>query len=318
MLAYIIRRVIQALIIIIIVSIAVFSFIRMLPGDPIKLFLGQSQLQSITEEDLDILRAKYGLDKSYPEQYIKWISGVLHGDFGTSLSRQGEVSVLFFKRFPTTLYLGTLSLILSSILGILAGLICAIRRGGLIDSIVTSFANLGVSVPTFWLGILMIYFFGYYLKWLPIQGYTSPFTNFWLSTRQIIMPAICTSTLALASNARLTRTSVLEVSRQDYVRTAWSKGLRERAIIIKHVLKNSLIPVITMIGIQASMIIGGQVIIEKVFNIPGIGRLMVDAVIANDYPIVQGGCLMIATIVVLINLIVDIAYGWIDPRIRFG
>jgi peptide/nickel transport system permease protein len=233
-------------------------------------------------------------------------------------SQQGSVSALFVKRFPITVYLGVLSLIVSSIFGIAAGLVCALRRGGPVDALVTSLANFGVSVPIFWLGILMIYFFGYYLSWLPIQGYTSPFTDFSLSTKQIIMPVICMSTLALAGNARLTRTTVLEVLRQDYVRTAWSKGLAERVVVIKHVLKNGLIPVITMMGIQASMIIGGAVIIEKVFNIPGIGRLMVDAVLANDYIIVQGGCLMIATMVVSINLLVDISYGWLDPRIRFG
>jgi peptide/nickel transport system permease protein len=318
MLAFILRRIVQSFIIIIIVSIAVFLFMRLLPGDPIKLFLGPSQLQNITTEDLNALRAKYGLDRPYPEQYIRWMSNVVRGDFGMSLSQQGSVGALFVKRFPITLYLGVLSLIISSIFGVTAGLICALRRGGAVDALVTSFANFGVSVPVFWLGILMIYFFGYYLKWLPIQGYTSPFTNFTLSTRQIIMPVICISTLALASNARLTRTTVLEVLRQDYVRTAWSKGLRERVIVVKHVLKNSLIPVITMVGIQASMIIGGEVIIEKVFNIPGVGRLMVDAVLANDYSIVQGGCLIIATIVVTVNLLVDISYGWLDPRIRFG
>jgi peptide/nickel transport system permease protein len=228
------------------------------------------------------------------------------------------VGQLLKERLPVSIHLGALALILSSILGVSAGLISAIRRNKMADTLVTSMANFGISVPIFWLGILMIYVFALYFGWLPVQGYTSPFTDFWQSTRQLVMPVICEATVALSINARQTRSSVLEVIQQDYIRTAWSKGLRERSVVIRHVLKNSLIPVITVIGIHVSVIIGGAVLIETVFNIPGTGRLLVNAVLAQDYPVVQGVCIVIATIVVLVNIIIDVIYGWIDPRIRLG
>jgi peptide/nickel transport system permease protein len=316
--SYIIRRFIQAIIVILLVSVVVFSIMRLLPGDPLLLFLSQSQFQQLTQADLDSLRAQFGLDKSYPQQYFSWMAGLSHGDFGKSIFLHLTVGKLLAQRMPVTLYIGVLSLILSIILGIAGGLTCALRRGGRLDALVTSLANFGVSVPIFWLGILMIYLFGLHLRWLPIQGYTSPFTDFWLSLKKIIMPVICEATIALSVNTRQTRSSMLEVIRQDYIRTAWSKGLPERIIVLKHILKNGLIPVITVIGIQVSMIIGGAVLIETVFNIPGMGRLLVDAVFSQDYPIVQGGCLVIASIVVLVNLCVDISYGWLDPRIRYG
>jgi len=183
---------------------------------------------------------------------------------------------------------------------------------------VTSVANIGVSVPIFWLGIMMIYLIGLYLGWLPIQGYTSPFHDFWLGTRQMVMPATCLSVVALASNARQTRSAMLEVIRQDYIRTAWSKGLKERTIILRHALKNGLIPVVTLLGSQFGHIFGGAVLIETVFNIPGIGRLLVNGVLGQDYTVVQACVLVIAVVVVLVNLIVDISYCWLDPRIRYG
>jgi peptide/nickel transport system permease protein len=200
----------------------------------------------------------------------------------------------------------------------MAGLTSALRRGSWLDTLVVSLANFGVSIPVFWLGILMVYLFSLYLGWLPVQGYTSPFKDFWLSTRQLIMPVICLCVGSLATNTRQTRSSMLEIIRQDYIRTAWSKGLKERIIVFRHVLKNGLIPVITLIGMQVSFIIGGSVLIETVFNIPGMGRLMIESVFSQDFPIVQGGCLVIATMVTSVNLFVDISYGWLDPRIRYN
>jgi peptide/nickel transport system permease protein len=318
MIAYIVRRLIQSAVVLIIVSVIVFLLMRLLPGDPLLLYTVRNQLDQLTPEQKQQLRVEFGLDKPLPMQYLSWAGDLVRGDFGKSLFYNEKVGKLLGQRIPLTLHLGLLALILSTVLGISAGLVCALRRGGWLDTTVTAIANLGISVPVFWLGILMVYLFSLYLGWLPVQGYTSPFQDFWRGTKQLIMPVICLSVVALASNTRQTRSSILEVVRQDYIRTAWSKGLRERTIIIKHILKNGLIPVITLIGLQVSMIIGGSVLIETVFNIPGMGRLMVEAVFNQDFPTVQGGCLVIASIITLANLCIDISYGWLDPRIRYG
>jgi len=196
--------------------------------------------------------------------------------------------------------------------------ISAVRRGTWLDTIVTILANIGITVPIFWLGIILMYIFALELKWLPVFGYTSPFNDFWMSTRQLVMPVFCLAIFSLSSIIRQTRSSMLEVMRQDYIRTAWSKGLRERVVIYRHALKNGLIPVITLIGMSLSMVIGGSVLIETVFNIPGLGRALVTAVFTKDYQVVQGFSLIIAAVVLVTNLIVDISYGWFDPRIRYN
>ena len=196
--------------------------------------------------------------------------------------------------------------------------ICAIRRGGILDFLITLISNFAIAVPVFWLGILGIYLFGLNLGWLPIQGFTSPFDDFWLSIRKSIMPVICMAMPSIAFLARQTRSSMLEIVRQDYIRTAWSKGLRESAIVLKHALKNALIPVVTLLGINLRTLVGGAVLVETVFNIPGMGRLAVTSVINKDFITVQACVLIIAIVVLLGNLIVDISYGWIDPRIRYN
>jgi peptide/nickel transport system permease protein len=318
MVAYVIRRLIQLFFVLILVSVIVFLVMRLLPGDPLLLYKVQNQLEQLSPQALDALRSQYGLDKSIPLQYFDWIRGLSHGEFGRSIFFNADVGNLLRERLPITAYLGILALIISTILGVLAGLVCALRRGGWVDTIVTAVANFGISVPIFWLGVLMVYVFSLYLGWLPVQGFTSPFEDLYSSARQLIMPVICLSVMALASNTRQTRSSMLEIIRQDYIRTAWSKGLTERTIVIRHILKNGLIPVMTLIGMQVGHILGGSVLIETVFNIPGMGRLMVEAVINKDYAIVQGGILIIAVIVMLANLAVDISYGWLDPRIRYG
>ena len=185
------------------------------------------------------------------------------------------------------------------------------------DTLVTTLANIGITVPIFWLGIMLIWLFSVYLHWLPVMGYTSPFEDFVQNTKQLIMPVLCLAIFPIASNTRLMRSSMLEVLRQDYIRTAWSKGAPERSVIISHALKNSLIPIVTLAGMGISGIIGGSVLIEQVFNIPGMGRLAVDSLFQHDYTYVQGITLVMTTIVVLSNLLVDVSYGWIDPRIRY-
>ena len=319
MTAYIIRRLFMAVIILFLVTLVVFFVIRLLPGDPLIIFLGQSQeLGNMSLQELEHLRSEFGLDKPIVVQYVNWIWDLFHGDLGTSINYHEKVGVLMLERFPVTLHLGLTAFVLSNLLGILLGLIAAIRRGTWVDTVVTIVANIGICIPVFWLAILLTYAFGLKLGWLPIAGYTSPMDNFWLSTRQAIMPVICLSIVGLAMTARQMRSSVLEVSRQDYVRTAWSKGLRERIIVFRHVLKNSLIPVITLMGIGIGFIFAGSVLIETIFAIPGVGRLLVSSIFAQDYMVIQSGTLVIATIIILSNLIVDISYGWLDPRIRYG
>jgi peptide/nickel transport system permease protein len=318
MIGYIIRRLIQAVFVVFIVSVLIFLILRLLPGDPLELFLLDAQITNLTPEQHQVLLKEFGLDKSLAMQYVDWLSSVFHADFGTSLVYHDSVGKLLRSRLPVTLYVGVWSFLISTVLGIAAGVVCAVRRGGWLDTLITSLANIGVSIPIFWLGIMMIYFLGLYLHWLPIQGYTSPFQDFWQSLRQLIMPELCLSVVPLASTARQTRSAMLEVIHQDYIRTAWSKGLKESTIIFTHSLKNGLIPIVTLLGAYVGVIFGGSVLIETVFNIPGIGRLLVNGVTTQDYPVVQACVLVIAISVIFVNLIVDISYNWIDPRVRYG
>lgn len=320
MVAYITRRIMLGILVLLLVTILVFLVMRLLPGDPLTLYISQSQMSSgqLTTEQMDELRHQFGLDKPLAMQYIDWMKGVLHGDLGKSIFYNVEVGRLIAQRMPITIYLGVLAFIFSSIVGIFFGVICAVRRGNWIDNVVTVIANIGITVPSFWVGILLIYVFSLKFHWLPTGGYTSPFTNLGLSMRQVIMPVFCLALFSIASLTRQTRASVLEIVRQDYIRTAWSKGLKERIIVFRHTIKNALIPVITILGVQVSLIFGGAVLIETVFNIPGMGRLMTQAVFQHDYQVVQAGVLIIAAVVVLSNLFVDISYGWFDPRIRYG
>ena len=317
MTTYIFRRLAQGLLVLVIVSVFIFLVMRLLPGDPLMLYVAQSQLENITPEDLDRLRAEFGMDKALPLQYVDWIKGVLQGDLGQSITLRESVSTMVKERLPVTMHLGILSMIFSAIFGVTFGVICALRRGKWIDTLFTVLANIGITAPSFWVAIILIYFLGWKLGLLPIYGYTPPTQDLWLNAREVILPVLCLSLFSLASLTRQARSATLEVVRQDYIRTAWAKGLKERSIVLRHIVKNSLIPVVTMLGMQVGFIFGGSVLIETVFNISGIGRMMRDAVFTQDYQVVQSGVLIISTVVVLANLIVDISYGWFDPRIRY-
>ena len=310
---FIIRRLIQTVIVLLVVSFIAFLLLHLIPGDPVVTMLGQEASQA----QIEALRHELGLDQPMVVQYAHWFMNVLHGNFGKSIIYRENVTDLIITRLPITFHIGFIALLLSTFISIPAGIISAVRRGGFLDSIITVSANLGMAIPLFWLGILGVYFFSLKLGWLPVQGYTSPFSDFWMNTKQIIMPSICLAVVPLASLARQTRSSMLEVIRQDYIRTARSKGLKERTIITGHALKNAIIPVITLLGIQLRNLVGGSVLVETVFNIPGIGRLMVRAVFDKDFLIVQGCIVMIALVVALANLLVDISYGFFDPRIRY-
>jgi len=317
MTAYIIRRLILAVIVLVLVSMFVFLAMRLLPGDPVLMFVSSSSVQEITDEQLESLRHEFGLDKVLPMQYLDWISGVLHGDLGRSILNHSPVTQEILRRLPITIHLGALAFIIAVIIGIPAGVLCAVRRGSWLDNFITTLSNIGITIPVFWLGIILIYVFALYFEWLPVMGYTSPFEDFWLSTKKIIMPVFCLALGPLAGNARQARSSMLEVIHKDYIRTAWSKGLRERTIIIKHALKNGLMPVVTLSGIGIGTILGGSVLIEQVFNIPGMGRLAVTSVMNQDYPYVQAIALIMAISIVFANLLVDISYGWLDPRVHY-
>jgi peptide/nickel transport system permease protein len=318
MVSYITRRLILSAFVLIIVSLIVFFAMRILPGDPILLLMSSDQLDKISLEEVERIKHEYGLDKPIILQYFDWIGGLARGDLGQSLIQKEAVMIEIKRRLPITLHLGLLSTLLAVIIGVPAGIISAVRRGKWADTVVTILANIGITIPVFWLGIMLIYVIGLKLGWLPLYGYTSPFENLWLNSKEIIMPVFCLSIFSVASNARQTRSSMLEVMYQDYIRTAWSKGLRERVVIMRHALKNGLIPIVTLIGMQFRFVIGGSVLVETVFNIPGIGRLLVNGVLAHDYPVVQAVILLLSLVVVFSNLIVDLAYGWLDPRIRYS
>jgi peptide/nickel transport system permease protein len=310
---FIIIRLIQTILILFIITLITFALIQIVPGDPALTILGTNA----TPEQVNKLKHEMWLDRPIIIQYGHWLDNIFHGDFGESVIFHEKVTGLIATRLPITIYLSMLTLVISIVPGILAGIVGAIRRGSNIDSLISMFANAGVAVPQFWLGILGIYIFGLILGWLPMQGFTWPTDNLWLSIKQSIMPVFCLAIPGLAVIARQTRSSMLEVIQQDYIRTAWSKGLNERKVIVKHALKNALIPVVTLIGLQVRFLIGGSVIVETVFGIPGMGRLLVRASFDKDFLIVQGGVLVIGAFVCLANLLVDISYGWIDPRIKY-
>lgn len=317
MIAYIVRRSIQAVVILIITSVLIFAVLHLLPGDPILIYMTQSQYSAASAEQIAAVRHEFGLDRPLVMQYFTWVSDLLHGDFGKSIVKRQLVIDLILYALPKSLHLGVLSFFISIIIGIPIGIICAIRRGKWLDTILTIFANIGITAPVFCVGILLIYLFGIWLGWLPTHGYTSPFGDFGLNTKQIIMPIFCLSLFPLAAIVRQTRSAMLEVVKQDYIRTAWAKGLIEHTVILKHALKNGILPVVTLAGTWISGIFGGQVLIETVFAIPGMGSLSVDALLNQDYAVVQGIVLIVGIVVVFANLIVDISYSWLDPRIRY-
>jgi peptide/nickel transport system permease protein len=314
---YILQRVLFAVIIVLIVTLIVFFMVRLMPGDPILLVVSEQLYTTFSEEELAAARHEFNLDRPLIVQYFLWLGDISHGNFGKSIYHNQAVSKLLAQHIPVTLHLGIISFIISNLVGMVLGTVSALRRGKVIDTVVTVFANIGITIPIFWLGILLIYGFGFKLGWLPTNGYTSPFTDFAKSTRQLIMPAFCLCIFTIGAVARQARSSMLEVIHQNYVRTAWSKGLRERTIVIRHIAKNGLIPIVTLSGMGLSNILGGAVLVENVFNIPGMGRLALEAVTTLDYIVLQGVVFITSFMVTLVNLFVDISYGWLDPRIRY-
>ena len=317
MTAFIIRRVFFAVVVLFLITVMVFLALRILPGDPILMLVTSSQLSSYSQEQINKLRHEFGLDRPLIVQYFSWISGMFHGDFGISIINRTPVVNEIARRLPITINIGVISFIVGNVFGFAVGIASAVRRGSLLDNSITTGAYLGQAIPQFWLALVLVYIFGLQLRWLPIMGYTSPFVDLGMNIRQLILPVICECIGSMAMMARQVRSSMLEVIRQDYIRTAWSKGLDERTVMIKHALKNALIPIVTIAGMAIPMILGGSVFIETVFNIPGMGRLLVTAIQNKDYPYVQAITMITTTAVVFTNLLVDLAYGWLDPRVRY-
>jgi peptide/nickel transport system permease protein len=317
MTTYIFRRLIQAVLIIILVSMAVFLMIRLLPGDPLLIYMNNNELQVLSPEQEQQLRVQFGLDKSIPEQYVVWVSDMVHGNFGTSLIRRVPVVDIISQRMPVTISLSIVAVLVSTILGLLFGIIAGLRRGSWMDITVTSFANLGIAIPNFWVALLLMYIVSFKLGLLPIEGYVSPLKDFGGSVTHLILPVFLLAMEGIAGLARLTRTQMLEVARQDYIRTAYAKGLKENVIIIRHMLKNAMVPIVGNLGMRFRSIFGGSVIVETIFNIPGMGRASIEAIFGQDYSVIQAFALISCILVVFVNLIVDLAYTWVDPRIKF-
>lgn len=311
MVRYILQRLGQTLIILFIVSLMTYLLVDFLPGDPIAAMTGGE----ISGETYERLYHELNMDKPVLVRYALWLKGALTGSLGTSQIYHRPVIEVIAERLPVTIFLSLLAFFISVPLGILFGIISAVRRGTAADTIVTTTANICCCLPEFWLGILFLYLFSMRLGWLPSSGFVWPWENFGLSVRSIIMPLLCLAVGGIASITRQTRSSMLEVIRQDYIRTARSKGLREKKVIFVHALKNALLPVLTLMGLRLGGMVGGSVFVENVFVIPGMGSLMVNAINSLDIQLVQGCVLLIAAFTSIVNLITDIVYVIVDPRV---
>lgn len=312
MAGYILRRIFSLIPVLLVVAVVDFVIIHLTPGDPASIMLGSDA----TEQDIAKLRQQLGLDLPIYVQFIKWFLGVLQGDLGRSIFMNMPVSQAIAQHLGPTISLTLLAEVIAILFAIPLGVMAANRRGTWSDQAFMIIALLGISIPSFWLGLNFILLFAVKLNWLPAAGY-QPLTNgLWNHFRYLIMPAVSLGIMQGALIARMTRSSLLEVLSQNYIRTAEAKGLKRRIIIYKHALRNAFIPILTVIGLTFATLIGGAVVTETVFNIPGIGKLIVNSVLRRDYVVIQGAVLMIAAAYVFINLLVDILYAYIDPRVR--
>jgi peptide/nickel transport system permease protein len=313
MFAYIVRRVLATIPVMAVVALFVFSLLYIAPGDPAAVIAGDQA----TPEDVERIRASLGLDRPYLVRFGAWVFDILRGDLGVSIFTNLPVSLMIKQRLEPTLSLMVVTLILAVSIAVPMGVIAAARVGTFVDKAVMGFAVLGFSVPVFVVGYLLAYVFALELEWLPVQGYT-PFANGFVPwIENLILPAIALGSVYIALIARITRASMLEVLQQDYIRTARAKGAGQRSILFLHALKNAAVPIVTVIGIGIALLIGGAVVTESVFAIPGLGRLTVDAILRRDYPVIQGVVLLFSFTYVLVNLLIDILYTLFDPRIRY-
>jgi peptide/nickel transport system permease protein len=314
---YVIRRLLSLLPTLFFASLIVFITVRLIPGDIIDMMLSQNDVAA-DKKSRDQVVAALGLDKPMWEQYVTWVSNIIfRGDLGSSLWQNSPVTEFLKARMPVTFELGLLALIVGLLIAIPIGVYSAIRQDTAGDYIGRSFSILLLAVPSFWIGTMVMVFPSIWWGWSPEVEYVPFFENPWQNLKQMIIPAIILGAALSAITMRLTRTMMLEVLRQDYIRTAWAKGLSEPLVVMRHALRNALIPVVTLIGLQAPLLIGGAVIIEQIFVIPGMGLLLLDAVNQRDYPIITGVFLVVGVAVMLINLVVDLSYGLLDPKVRY-
>lgn len=304
MFKFVVKRILVTIPVLLGVTFIVFSMMYFTPGDPARLMLGDLA----TEEEVVELREEMGLNDSFGKRYLSYLSDVLKGDLGTSYSTKQPVVIAIAERLPATVKLAFLSCLFAIFIGVPIGIVSAVRQYSFVDNLFRVLALVGISIPNFWLALLLVLFFSVKLGWLPASGLYGPV--------YYIMPMISISAVSIATFARMTRSTMLEVIRQDYIRTARAKGQKESVIIFRHALRNAMIPIITVVGIQFATALGGAVVNEQVFAIPGLGKLMVDAIKSRDYPVVQGGVLIIAIIFSALNLSIDVLYAFIDPRIK--
>ncbi|TWT12575.1 ABC transporter permease [Reyranella sp. CPCC 100927] len=313
MTGYFIRRVLAIVPVMAIVVVCVFLLLRLTPGDPAAILAGDTA----TAEQLERIRQSLGLADSLPVQFARWLGLLAQGDFGTSLISGSPVTGMIAQRIWPTLNIAILTLILTIAIAVPLGVIAAWRHRTWADYAVMSFSVLGFSVPVFVIGYTFILVFSLELRWLPVQGYVAPTQDFGQFIVRAILPCLALATVFIALIARMTRTSMLEVLGEDFIRTARAKGIKESWVLFRHALRNAAVPILTIIGTGFALLIGGAVVTESVFNIPGIGRLTVDAILARDYPVIQAMTLLTSGIYVLINLLIDLSYAFIDPRIRY-
>ena len=313
MFAYVVRRILATIPVMLVVALFVFSLLYLSPGDPAAVIAGDQA----TPDDVERIRASLGLDRPYLERFGGWLWDILRGNLGVSIFTNLPVSLMIQQRIEPTLSLMVVTLILAVSVAVPLGVVAAWKQGTIIDRAVMGFAVLGFSVPVFVVGYLLAYFFA--LEWdlLPVQGYTSISQGFWPWIENLVLPAIALGGVYIALIARITRATMLEVLQQDYIRTARAKGAGQRSILFVHALKNAAVPIVTIIGIGMALLIGGAVVTESVFAIPGLGRLTVDAILRRDYPVIQGVVLLFSFVYVLVNLLIDLLYTLFDPRIRY-
>ena len=314
MTAYLIRRVLAVIPVMFVVVTIVFLLIHLIPGDPVAVILGPDATQS----QMDATRTQLGLDRPVHEQLLAFYARLLRGDLGRSYFLNRPVTQALWERAEPTAVLTIAALLVAILIGVPAGLIAGAYPGSILDRVLMIGALLGVCIPGFWLSLNFIYFFAVQLRWLPAGGYASIFVDPWAALRFMVLPAVSLGFNQSALIARIARSCMLEVLQQDYIRTARAKGLSQRVVVVGHGFRNAMVPVVTVIGITTAILIGGAVVTEIVFNIPGLGRLIISAILRRDYPVVQGVVLVTAAAYVVVNLVVDVLYVFIDPRIRYG
>ena len=313
MTAYILRRLLATIPVMAVVAVFVFFLLRLAPGDPAAIIAGEDA----TAAQIAAVRGKLGLDRPILEQFVVWLGGMLQGDFGTSIFSNLPVTRLIAQRIEPTLSLMLTTLLVAVSLAIPLGVLAAWKARHLVDRLVMSFSVLGFAMPVFLVGYVLMYLFAVKLGWLPVQGYVPIREGFWPWAESLVLPSVALGITYMALIARITRASMLEVLAQDYIRTATSKGLATDRVLLLHALKNASVPIVTVIGIGIALLIGGVVVTESVYAIPGLGRLTVDAVLARDFPTIQGVILFFSFVYVLLNLLIDMSYVLFDPRIRY-